>query len=214
MPTELSSSLRLLLQQKIHVTADAYAGSGRAVQARFPSGWSAAIETARLLAQLPEEAIHWWAEQPQGHLLLTAGDDSYADSLVVDGVELGGVARLPIGGLIDESSRALAAALRPLDHLLGCGGRADGRWLSDGGGITPRWQQVGAQIAALFVLGYGATEASRQDPHAYLAEGLALALRDRRQLNAQDPKLERLLSASLLADGFWHNFRAESVSSQ
>lgn len=211
MPTELSPGLHLLLQQKIHVAADAYARSGRDVQARFPSGWSAAIETARLLGDLPEDAIHWWANQPQGHLLLTTGDDSYADSLAVDEVELRGVARLPMAWLLEEPARALAAALRPLDHLLGCGGRADGRWLSDGGGISPRWQRVGSQIAALFALGYGATEVSRRDPHAYLAEGLALALRDHRQLNAQDPKLERLLSASLLSNGFWRNFRAESV---
>ncbi len=210
MPTELSPGLRLLLQQKIHVAADAYARSGRDVQARFPSGWSGAIETARLLGNLPEDAIHWWAEQPHGHLLLTAGDDSYADALAVDEVELRGVARLPMAWLLDESARTLAAILHPLDHLLGCGGRADGRWLSDGSGISPRWQQVGVQIAALFALGYGATEVSRGDPHAYLAEGLALALEDQRQLNAQDPKLERLLSASLLSNGFWHNFRAES----
>lgn len=210
MPTELSSGLRLLLQQKIHVAADAYAGSGRAAQARFPSGWSAAIETVRLLGALPEDAIHWWAEQPAGHLLLTAGDDSYADFLAVDEVELRGVAQLPMAWLVDEPARALAAALRPLDHLLGCGGGPDGRWLSNGGGISSRWQRVGAEIAQLFPLGYGPTEASRQDPHAYLAEGLALALQARRQLNAQDPKLERLLAASLLSNGFWRNFRAES----
>ncbi len=210
MPTELSSRLRLLLQQKIHVAADAYAGSGRAAQSRFPSAWSAAMETARLLADLPEGAIHWWAEQPAGHLLLTADDDSYAATLSMDGEELQGVALLPMAWLVGERARALAAALRPLDHLLGCGGGTDGRWLSEGGGINPRWQRVGEQIAQLFPLGYGATEASRQNPRVYLAEGLALALRDRQRLNTQDPKLERLLAASLLAAGFWRNFRAES----
>lgn len=210
MPTELSSGLRLFLQQKIHVAADAYATSGRAVQARFPSGWSAAIEMARLLDGLPEEAIGWWAEQPQGHLILTAAEDSYAATLLVDDEELQGIAQLPMAWLLEKPARGLAAALRPLDHLLGCGGQADGCWLSDGGGISPRWQRVGKEIAALFSLGNGVTEASRQDSHTYLAEGLALALTDRRWLNTQDPKLERLLGTTLLADGFWRNFRAES----
>lgn len=211
MSSALSSGQRLLLQRKIHVAEGAYAASGRVVRARFPSGWSAAIEIVGLLGGLPETAIGWWAEQPHGHLLLTADDDSYAASVSVDGEEWRGVARLPMAWLVDDPARALAAALRPLDHLLGDG--EDGRWLSDGGGISPRWEQVGAQIAALFALGYGATEASRIDPRVYLAEGLALALRDRRRLNGLDPKLERLLGASLLSDGFWHNFLAESGSS-
>lgn len=212
----LSNGQRRLLQQKIHVAPGAYASSGLDVRARFASGWSAAIETARLLGGLPESALLWWAKQPNGHLLLTPADDSYAavlstDVLSVDGETWEGVAGLPLAWLLDdESARSLAAILRPLDHLLGCGGVAEGRWLSGGGGISPRWQHIGAQIAALFPLGYGASEASRQDPHRYLAEGLALALTDRQQLNVNDPKLERLLLASILSDRFWRHFQAES----
>ena len=172
------------------------------------------MEAARLLGGLPEVAIGWWAEQSHGHLLLTTDDNSLASELFVNGKKLVSVARLPMAWLLAQPTRALAAILRPLDHLLGCGGREDGRWLSSGSGISLRWQRVGEQIAALFALGYGATEASRQDPRAYLAEGLALALGDRLLLNGQDPKLERLLGASLLADGFWRNFRAESTKKQ
>ena len=210
MSSVLSNGQRLLLQRKIHVAGGAYAASGRAVRARFPSGWSAAIEMIGLLGGLPEDAIGWWAEQPHGHLLLTADDDSYAALVSVNGEEWRGVARLPMAWLVDNPAGALAAALCPLDYLLGDG--EDGRWLSSGGGISPRWQRVGTQIAMLFALGYGASAASRIDPRVYLAEGLALALRDRRRLNGQDPKLERLLGASLLSDGFWHNFQAESGS--
>lgn len=205
MSSGLSDAQRLLLQRKIHVADDAYARSGRAVQTRFTSGWAGAIAIAHLLGGLPETAIRWWAEQPNGHLLLTAGDDAYKISSSVEGEALNGVAALPIGWLVEDEARALAAALRPLDHLLGCGGTAEGGWLSDGGGITTRWQQIGSQIAALFPLGYGASAASRQYPHVYLAEGLALALTDRQALNVNDPKLERLLSASLLSAGFWQN---------
>ena len=203
MPAGLSDAQRLLVQRKFHVADGVYAQSGRGVQARFSSGWGAALAAARLLGALPETAIRWWTEQPGGHLLLTAGGDAYKISLSVEGEALHGVAALPIGWLVEDEARALAAALRPLDHLLGCGGAADAPWLSDGGGISPRWQRIGAQIAQLFALGYGASEASRQDPHVYLAEGLALALTDRQALNVNDPKLERLLVASLLSEGFW-----------
>jgi len=203
MPLQLSTSQRLLLQRKIHVSAEAYAQGGRAVQRRFPSGWSAAMAIARQLGGLPQTALRWWAEQPHGHLLLTAGDASYAASLSVDGEMLTAVSAVPMGWLVEEEERALAAALRPLDHLLGCGGAAGDAWLSDGGGITPQWRRIGAQIARLFPLGYGTSEVSRQDPHAYLAAGLAAALTDRRRLNVDDPKLERLLGASLLSPSFW-----------
>lgn len=203
MPSELTTGQRRLLQNKIHVAADAYADAGSRAQARFSSGWSAAIALARLLGGLPETPLRWWAAQPNGHLLLTAADDSYATSLLTEGKELSAVAALPIGWLAEERERALAWALRPLDHLLGCGGAAGGPWLSDGGGVTLRWQRVGEQIAHLFPLGYGPSAASRQDPHIYLAAGLAAAMTDRRRLNVADPKLERLLVSSLLSLPFW-----------
>lgn len=208
MPTELSASQQRLLHSKIHVAEGAYAASGRAVQGRFASGWSAALQLARLLGGLPDAALVWWAAQPGGHLLLTSGDDGYRPSLAVDGEMRQGVACLPLGWVIESNREGMAAALRPLDHLLGCAG-AEGRWLSEGGGITPRWARIGGQIAGLFRLGYGESPASRQNPHAYLAEGLALALINRRRLNVNDPKLERLLFTSLLSDGFWQHFLAE-----
>lgn len=206
----LSPAQRMLLQRKIHVAPDAYAASPGPVQMHFASGWSGAIEAARLLAGLPEDGLIWWAEQPNGHLLLTGEEWGYADSAVVEGETVEGVALLPLEWLTGDVRVALAGLVRPLDHLLGCGGMADGVWLSQGGGISPRWQRIGQQIARLFPLGYGGTAASRQDSRAYLAEGLALALTDRHRLNREDPKLERLLVGSLLSPGFWRNFRAES----
>jgi len=208
MPTDLSASQQRLLHNKIHVADGAYAASGRGVQGRFASGWSAALHVAQLLGGLPDAALGWWAEQPGGHLLLTSGDDGYRAALAVDEELRQGVACLPLAWVIEGNREGLAAALRPLDHLLGCAG-AEGHWLSEGGGITPRWARIGGQIAGLFRLGYGESPASRQNAHAYLAEGLALALINRRRLNVNDPKLERLLFASLLSEGFWQHFLAE-----
>lgn len=205
----LSQAQRLLLQHKIHVAPNAYAASPKPVQIQFSSGWSAAIEAAQLLGALPEDALLWWAEQPRGHLLLTGAASGYVDGAVIGEAEVEGVAQIPLEWLTGDVGVALTALLRPLDHLLGCGGAAEGVWLSQGGGVTPRWQRIGAQIARLFALGYGESEQSRRDHRVYLAEGLALALTDRHRLNCNDPKLERLLADSFLSPGFWRNFRAE-----
>ena len=214
MESELFASQRIFLQNKIHVAEGAYARATRTVQQRFPSGWSAGIAIAGLLGALPETAIRWWAEQPNGHILLTADDDSYLFSAVVDGKNLSAVACVPMNWLAADEPAALAVALRPLDHLLGCAGAAEGRWLSDGGGVTPHWQQIGAQIARLFPLGYGETEASRLDPHAFLAEGLAQAITDRQSLNTSNPKFERLLGSSLLSPTFWQRHCPQMLRAQ
>lgn len=206
----LSPAQRMLLQRKIHVAPDAYAAGPGAVKIQFASGWSGAIEAARLLGGLPEDGLFWWAEQPHGHLLLTGEERGYADAAAVDGETVQGVALLPLESLTGDVRVALTELVRPLDHLLGCRGVAEGVWLSQGGGISPRWQRIGEQIARLFPLGYGGSESSRQDSRAYLAEGLALALADRHRLNREDPKLERVLVGSFLSPGFWRNFRAES----
>ncbi|MBX2998436.1 MAG: hypothetical protein KF893_07980 [Caldilineaceae bacterium] len=206
----LTEGQRALLRHKIHVRADALARSRGDVQERLPSSWRAAVEIVHHLGGLPEDAFLWWAEQPAGHILLTAGESGYsADPLEHAGNVLTGVASIPLRQILYEPEQATIRALLPLDHLLGCGGDVQDRWLSEGEGIHPRWARIGAQIADLFTLGYGLSEAGREDPHHYLAEGLWTAIHDRRRLNLADPKLDRLLRSSLLSPPFWRKFRRE-----
>jgi hypothetical protein len=206
----LTDGERALLHHKIHVRPDALARSRGDVQERLPSSWQAAIEIAAQWRGLPEDALLWWAEQPTGHILLTAGESGYsADPLEHAGDMLVGVALIPLRQILYQRDQAAIHAILPLDHLLGCGGDGEGRWLSEGGAIHPRWARIGGQIADLFALGYGLSEAGRQDPHIYLAEGLWTAIHDRRRLNLADPKLDRLLRSSLLSAPFWRKFRRE-----
>jgi hypothetical protein len=212
---QLTIGQRTLLRHKIHVRANALARSRGDVQQRLPSVWQAAVEIATLLRGLPEDAFLWWAEQPTGHILLTADESGYSvDALTHGGDTLRGVALIPLRQILDEPAQAAITALLPLDHLLGCGGETDRRWLSEGGGVHPRWARIGGQIADLFALGYGLSEESCRDPHLYLAEGLWMAIHDRRRLNTADPKLERLLKSSLLSAPFWRRFVKREVRSE
>lgn len=206
--SQLSQGQRALLARKVHIQPGALAHSSGDVQERLPSSWHAAIDLVSRLHGLPDAAFHWWAEQPAGHVLITTGERAYiTGSLDAAQQQLAAVTLIPLAQIVRQPQQAAIAALFPLDHLLGCGGAPHGQWLSQGGGLSRRWQRVGAQLARLFSLGYGLSQAARQDPRIYLAEGMITALHDRRRLNIADPKLERLLGASLLSEGFWHNFR-------
>jgi hypothetical protein len=204
----LTPGQRALLSRKLHTQPGALAHSGGDVQEQLSSLWQAAIALVLQLDGLPEEALHWWAAHPAGHILLTAHHSGYCEgTLVEDERELTSVSRIPLQQIVFHIEQAAIAALFPLDHLLGCNGAPHEPWLSDGGGLTLYWQRVGQQIARLHTLGYGLSEPARQDVHIYLAEGLYLALNDRRRLNMNDPKLERLLKSSLLSTSFWRNFQ-------
>ena len=110
---------------------------------------------------------------------------------------------MALADLATGSRRSLVLVGYMLDHLLGCGGAADGAWLSDGGGIRPRWREVGGRLRELASLGYSVSESGAHGTHAYFAEGLAAYCHDRRQLNVADPLLERLLHGTVMSEAFW-----------
>jgi hypothetical protein len=53
-----------------------------------------------------------------------------------------------------------------------------------------------------FAAGYGRSEADQADVNAYLAEGIAWHLADARGLNAADPRLHKLLRATIFDESF------------
>lgn len=208
-PLTLTPALRQLLHEHIHLAPTAWTQAAAPVRARFSSPFEPAQRLAQALARLPAPLLEWWAALPGGHLLIGAQGSYRSDPIFLrpdDPHPRAGVAQIaladlsnPAGGLGD----AWFWVAHLLDHHLGCLGAANGAWLSDGAGITPRWQEVGQRIAGLAQLGYNPRlAASGGDPHAYLAAGLALFITDRAALNVQDPKLERLLATTLLHAGF------------
>ena len=112
------------------------------------------------------------------------------------------VARVSLYDL-ESPLASISVVAQLLDHLLGCNGEPAGKWLSDGGGITPKLVLVGEEINQLFHLGYGIDEEATQDSRSYLARSLAWYIEDRRALNVADPRVERLLKRTLMSDSFW-----------
>ena len=201
---EHAAARRALTRAKLHLVPGALARVGTAVSERFDNPWAAVEALTRQLRPFPSGLLRFWAAQERGHVLIGPRDGGYVPGPQPCGRRtLDGVAHVALADLAATNDRPRVLIGHLLDHLLGCGGADEGAWLSDGGGITPRWQEVGQRVRELFALGYGQSEAAQSDAHVYLAEGLAAYCRERRAFNTADPLLERLLRHTVMADAFW-----------
>ncbi len=190
-----------LLPHHIHLVPDLWHTAPAAAREYFPDPFAPARLVAARCARLPAALLDWWVGLPTGHVLITAQTSRYTVGQLAD--EPRPLCHVAQVSLSDTRTPALFLWLgQLLDHHLGTGGASTGGWLSDGGGIGPRWQAVGQRIQQLAGLGYGFSAAARADPHVYFAEGLAAYLHDRQALNVQDPKLARLLHSTLMDEGF------------
>lgn len=202
----LTPALRQLLHDHIHLSPTAWAQATATTQAHFASPFEPAQRLAQLLQRLPPALLTWWAGLPGGHVLIGDQRGYHSGSLLLrphDAQPHAGVAAIALTDLTSAGAGETWFWLAHLlDHQLGCLGAPDGAWLSDGGGFSVRWQAVGRRIDALATLGYSDHPAAAADPHIYLAAGLALFVADRRALNVQDPRLERLLASSIFDAGF------------
>jgi hypothetical protein len=113
------------------------------------------------------------------------------------------VAFVSVQDLSLNNERPLHVIGHLIDHHLGCGGDAQGPWLSEGGGGIPLWQEAGARLGSLFALGYGIDEVARSNVRDYLAQSLALYCRDRQRLSVADPQVTKWLRSTLWNDAFW-----------
>jgi hypothetical protein len=147
--------------------------------------------------------LQWWVTQPTGHVVIGGQTSAYQPGPVqVRGRTLINVVHITSLDVLKDEAAVLFALAGLFDHLLGCGGEAEGLWLSEGGGLTLEWRKVGKRILELFQLGY-APGAAAGSPRTYFAWGLALYCTDRRALNLADPLLERLLRTTVMSSGFW-----------
>jgi hypothetical protein len=115
------------------------------------------------------------------------------------------VAYVSVEDLGRDDERPLHVIGHLVDHYLGGGGDADAAWLSEGGGLRPRWQEAGARLPRLFALGYGLDEVAQADVRNYFAQSLAIYCRDRQRLNVADPQITRWFRSSLWNDAFWQS---------
>ena len=175
------------LAARIFIQPGALAASPGHVSEQFPTATAAMAAMAARLQALPPPLIDRWLADPGGYILLNAarhafvaGPNPYRGRTLID------VAWVQL-----RRWRDCAAALQPVAALilhLAAGSAA----------VAPAgWAQFWAGAHSCFAAGYGRSPAARADVHSYLIEGIADFLCDHPALNVADPRLQKLLAATL-----------------
>lgn len=197
-------ALRTLQSRKCFVRKHLLAQVPDRVARRFRHPWAPVSALLQYFGLFPDQLLLFWANHPAGYVVITPRHGGYEPGLVREGArELRGVAYIPVASLVGEGPHPLQYIAHLLDHLLGCNAETDGPWLSEGGGITPEWQEVGRRLYRQFTLGYAPTPEARSDPRRYFAEGLVAYWQDRRGLRVQDPGLEAIFRTAIFSAEFW-----------
>ncbi|MEI2689430.1 MAG: hypothetical protein V9H69_06855 [Anaerolineae bacterium] len=178
----------------------------RGCPAARPRGLRSPLELGRLaltpLERAPLELLEFWRAHSRGHLVINPLRHEYlAGVQPVGRSACDAVAWIAAHRLLAEPGLAEPLASL-LDHLLGSDGQPDGLRLSDGGGRTPAWADVGQRLRRQFSLGYAPPEAAAS-PVAYFTWGLRGYLAAAPDLTTADPGLERLLRSSLFDSQIW-----------
>ncbi len=191
-----SNNLHAPLIQRVHISPDALARSPGHVAERFDTVSDALAATLALLKPLPEALVAHWLAKPRGHVVIdarrhafVAGQDEFRGRVLQD------VAWGRLSLLVDEPT----AYLTPVGWLIA---RIMG-WGQPHARDDQRWRDFERGVRSGFAVGYGRSEAARADVNAYLAEGVAWYLADARGLNVADPRLHKLLRATVFDDRFY-----------
>jgi hypothetical protein len=176
------------LYPRIHIQPDALARSPGHVSEHFANSASALSGVLDQLRDLPEPLIKRWLIEPSGHIILNnqqhgfvPGDNMFRQRTLVD------VAWLKLA-LVNDAVRFLTPVGTLIARIVG--------W-EQTTAIEPAlrgWEQFVGGVQSCFRAGYGISAEAQQDAGAYLAEGIAHYLTDRRSLNRHDPRLEKLLA--------------------
>lgn len=174
------------------------------VRHAFEHDWAPMQALARQVKRLPAALADFLLDYSSGFVAISTAESRYVPGPVpLWGREVQNVAFVSVADLAGDNERPLHVIGHLVDHHLGCGGRLQGRWLSEGGGVTPAWQQAGERLPGLFALGYGVDEVARSGVRDYFARSLALYCRDRQRLNVADPQIEKWLRSTLWNKAFW-----------
>lgn len=188
---------------KIHLSYRLMDQSPRRVTEQFASLWAPVETLVQCLYPLPTALVRFLAHIPQGHIVLVPKLSRYEpDTRLLFTQELGAIAFISLTDLVEKPLRAFQVVGHLLDHLLGCQGIPQGKWLSDGQGINCFWLEIGQQIPKLFRLGYGIDDIAQANPRNYLARSVAWYLQTHQELNAADPLIEKLLRQTLFSEAF------------
>jgi hypothetical protein len=174
------------------------------VRGVFDHAWAAMEALARQVPHLPAALWSYLLDCEGGFVLIAPGESRYiAGPARIRQEPVQNVAFVSVEDLAHDNERPLHVIGHLVDHYLGCGGDAEGLWLSEGGGVTSGWKQAGERLRSLFSLGYGIDEDALSSVQDYFAQSLATYCRDRRRLNVADPQIYKWFRSTLWNKSFW-----------
>jgi hypothetical protein len=174
------------------------------VRSVFDHAWAQMEALARQARLLPAALWDALLDLPTGFVAIGNSESAYHPGpTTLAGREVQNLAFVSVEDLALDNERPLHVIGHLIDHHLGCGGAPEGAWLSEGGGIRPRWQAAGERLPGLFQLGYAVDEVAAAGGRDYFAQSLALYCRERRRLNVADPQIDKWLRSNLWHAGFW-----------
>ena len=174
------------------------------VRSTFDHTWAPMEAMARQIHCLPAGLWDYLLHLDGGWVAIRSGESEYMPGpATLKQQTVHNVAYVSVADLAQDNERPLHVIGHLIDHHLGCGGEAEGRWLSQGGGLVPDWQRAGERLPRLFKLGYAVDDAAGSSVQDYFAQSLALYCRRRQHLNTTDPQIYRWLRSTLWDMGFW-----------
>jgi hypothetical protein len=170
----------------------------------FEHAWAPMSALGHAIEPLPSGLWQFLLTCEGGLAVICPGESRYCvGPCTIGRLEAQNVAFISVQDLAQENREPLHVLGHLVDHYVGCGGEADGDWLSAGGGLVPRWQEAGQRLPGLFALGYGIDEPARSSVEDYFAQSLAWYCRDRRALNVADPQIDKWFRSTLWNAAFW-----------
>ena len=184
------------LIQRVHISPDALARSPGHVNEHLGTVSDALAATLALLQPLPHALVERWLAEPRGHVVIDAWQHGFVSGeSAFRGRRLLDVAWVRLALLVDDP----IAYLTPIGQLIA---RLVG-WEQPHARSDQRWRDFLQGVKSGFAAGYGRSDAALMDVNAYLAEGVAWYLADEQGLNMADPRLHKLLRATLFNKRFY-----------
>jgi hypothetical protein len=204
--SEPESPARAWLLARARLMTDLLCQSPPWVRGVFDHSWApmrALYEQVRLLPpHLWSQLLRW----ESGYVAICTGDSHYAPGPAsIRHQSVANVAFVSVEDLAVGNERPLHVLGHLIDHHLGCGGDVKGPWLSEGGGTSVRWQQVGQRLPKLFALGHAVDPIAQSGLRDYFAQSLALFCRDRQRLNVADPLICKWFRGTLWDKALWQD---------
>ncbi len=181
---------------RVHVTHDAVARSPRAVQEWCKTGVQALTTTIAMLEPLPQALLSRWLQTEDGHVIINAHrHDFTTEAAAFRGRSLSGVAWVNLQWLLQDPVLYLMPIGVLIAHKIGWGKANQPK--------NQPWQDFVRGVLSGFEAGYGRHQAALRHPGYYLAEGIAWYLVDSRQLNIENPRLQKLLRRTLFSETWY-----------